>query len=111
MLPVAEKAKAAPISRSDLENSFYTWQMSCGEYVHERCKCQVNAAPAGLSGCRINPAQVESVSAHVRPSVGKCRKCLASVAAQRVLTITYDLQAVLWIAYTGKAIHKKTFVE
>ena len=35
-----KKAKAAPISRSDLENSFYTWQMSYPNYMYFERKSQ-----------------------------------------------------------------------
>lgn len=50
MRAATEKAKAAPIARCDLENSFYTWQMSYGLYVLSRCKCQVNLARDALAG-------------------------------------------------------------
>ena len=47
-----EKAKAAPISRSDLENSFHAWQISYELYIRRKCKCQVNAAGAAMARCR-----------------------------------------------------------
>lgn len=53
MLPAAEKAKAALNYQSDLENSFYTWQMSCDVYVHKKCECQVKATSAARARCRI----------------------------------------------------------
>jgi hypothetical protein len=52
MLHALEKAKAALNYQSDLENSFYTWQMSCAEYVHKKCECQVNATSANQARCR-----------------------------------------------------------
>jgi len=53
MPPAVKKAKAALNYQSDLENSFYTWQMSCDVYVHKKCECQVNAASKARARCRI----------------------------------------------------------
>jgi hypothetical protein len=52
MLHAPEKAKAALNYQSDLENSFYTWQMSWNKYVHKKCECQVNAINADQARCR-----------------------------------------------------------
>jgi len=108
MLTGAEKAKAAPISRSDLENSFYTWQMSWKKYVHERCKCQVNEASVGLPRCRTSPSHGQCAAALTRPRVRKSQKTVAFVAAQPVLTGTHDLHPVSGIACAGERYPQAT---
>ncbi|SHF47670.1 hypothetical protein SAMN05444279_1622 [Ruegeria intermedia] len=111
MLAGVEKAKAAPISRSDLENSFYTWQMSCQKYVRERCECQVNEASAGLPRCRTCPARGLCASTLTCPRARKSQKTLAFVASRPALTGTYDLQAISMAHAIVSAIHKQPNVE